>query len=225
MTVNQRPMEDWPEWDSYATNVAEIPADAQRARLRREKRSHRGLSSRAWLSKLSARQVNQEFLDEICELQNLVFLELDVVTAADLTPLRRLTSLKTLKVEGVRKAEDLSPLATMDWLSYLSIVQAKHLCELSLLSGAHHLRMLAIEGGTWTTQKIDSLRPLRGLRSLECLFMSSVTLRDKELSYLADIPKLRVLDCARFAPKLQFDRLRHLLPNIECQWCDSYEIS
>jgi Leucine-rich repeat (LRR) protein len=222
---NHRPLENWPEWDRYAMSVAEIPVDAQRALIYREKKSHRDLSSRNRLLKLKARQVNQEFLNEICELPNLVYLELDVVTATDLTPLKNLVSLESLRIESVRKAEDFTPLAAMNWLGYLSINHAKHLSELSQLSNAHHLRMLGVEGGMWGAQKIEGLQPLCGLQSLECLFMSSVVLRDKDLSCLAEIPNLRVFDCARFASKSQFEELRKLLPELECRWCDSYDVS
>lgn len=221
---NHRPIRNWPEWDAYVTSAQEIPESSQRALLYREKHSHRGIANLRQLRELKARQINQEFLNEICELEKLEFLELDVVTAIDLAPLMQLTSLKTLTISGIRKAEDLSPLSAMHWLDNLWITQAKHLFTLSFLSQANHLQSLGVEGSMWTQQKIESLKPIRGLESLEHLFMASVVLQEKDLSYLAELPKLMSLDCARFAGKAQFDLLRQSLPNLECRWCDSYEL-
>ena len=52
-------------------------------RFRREKNSHRGISCLTELRSLIAYQVNQEFLDEICELPLLELLYVDQLSAAD----------------------------------------------------------------------------------------------------------------------------------------------
>jgi len=217
-------IESWPELKSYALSVNEIPTESQRALLSREVNSHRGISGFHLLRKLKARKVNQEFLNEICELKNLEYLELDVVTAEDLTPLAKLNSLKLLKIEAVRKAKDLTPLCSIHSLQSLFIVNAKHLSDLAIFSNAHHLVTLGVEGAMWTAQKVNSLKPLSGLASLEYLYMTSVALKDENLGYLAEIPNLRVLRCARFAPQKQFESLRVSCPDLECRWCDNYSL-
>jgi len=223
--VNHRPFEQWPELTEYATNVSEINPNSDRALLYREKKSYRGISSLQNLKKLKASQVDQGFLEEICQLPDLEYLELYTVSASDLTPLKNLRSLKTLRLDIVSKAEDFTSLAEMTWLDALMISHAKHLSDLSFLSNADHLRYLGVEGAMWTAQKIESLKPLMGLKKLEYLFMSSIRLQDKKLTYLAAIKNLKVLDCARFAPKASFDDLHSLMPLLECRWCDSYKIT
>ena len=136
----------------------------------------------------------------------------------------RLTQLETLKLEGVRKASEFSPTTNLPSLRKLFITNAKHLSDLKFLSNAHRLESLGVEGDMWTKQKIDSLEPISHLERLEALFMTSVTLVDKTLTYLATMPRLRVLECARFAPREQFSALRELCTNLECSWCDDYEI-
>ena len=54
--------------------------------------------------------------------------------------------------------------------------------------------------------------------------MPSVRLVEKDLSCLAEIPNLKLFDCARFAPKSQFVNLRRLMPDLDCHWCDKYEV-
>jgi len=218
------PYENWSDQHTYAKNVEEIDIDSDRALLYREGKSHRGISSRSNLRRLKAAQVNQDFLEEICSLEKLEYLELEVITAQDLAPLKNLVNIKTLILERSTKADNFSHLVSMSWLNSLVIQQAKYLSNLEFLSSAHHLQYLGIEGSIWTKQKIQSLEPLAGLKSLEQLSLTSVVLVDKDLTYLADIPKLKVLQCARFAPKSRFMELRKAAPKLKCRWCDSYEI-
>jgi hypothetical protein len=216
----------WSEWeDGAAKRAGDIPEGATRAMLLREKASHRGIAARGELRELVAFAVNQDFLDEICELTDLEYLDLNYpVTAGDLSGLKRLRRLRTLRMNGVRKITDFSPVMDLPELKTLMIEHAPHLTDLTLFREAHHLRSLGLEGSMWTTMRIASLKPLAGLRSLEALFLTSVVLKDKGLACLAECPRLRILDCARFAPKPEFDRLRALMPGLDCLWCDKYEI-
>jgi len=162
---------------------------------------------------------------EISKLENLEYLDIETVTAENLLPLRNLRNLQTLKLSGIRKATNFEPLIRLLGLKRLFVENAKHLTSLDFLVGANHLTAIGVEGSMWTKQKIDGLAPLANLQRLEGLFLTSVTLRDKSLSCLSEIPHLRVLECARFSPKSEFSKLRNLLPNLKCRWCDEYEIT
>ena len=212
--------------DAHPTEVESIPLHATHACLHRVKDSHDGISKRRKLQELVAYSVNQDYLDEICELRSLEFLHLGhPVTATDLAGVSQLENLHTLRLQSVRHIEDFSPLLSLPRLHTLMIEHAKHLSDIEFLSGAHHLRVIGVEGSMWTHQRVASLQPLSGLRNLEALFMTSVRLKDKDLTYLAGCPKLRILDCARFAPKRSFDALRAAMPDLACSWCDDYEIN
>lgn len=224
MYDNERDFQSWDEWKVYATRLADIPEGSDRLLFYREKASHRGISSYQHVTKLKARQVNQDFLEEISQLKGLTYLELYSITADDLWPLTRLQSLTTLKLEAVRSARDFSPVLALSSLRRLFITHAKHLKNVEFLADSHQLVSLGIEGSMWTHQTIDSLQPLSNLLNLEALFMVSARLRDKNLSYVATIPNLRIFDCARLAPKESFVELRRLMPQLECCWCDEYEI-
>ncbi|HVF38127.1 MAG TPA: hypothetical protein VNA29_09340, partial [Sphingomicrobium sp.] len=69
-------------------------------------------------------------------------------------------------------------------------------------------------------QKIPSLEPIGGLRSLRALFATSVQLADKSLLPLAQCPALRFIGCARFAPRQSFEELRQARPDLVCGWFD-----
>jgi hypothetical protein len=215
---------EWRDWPSCKLSTHEIEKDSEVVHFYREKNSHKGIGDFSSIKRLCAKQVNQDFLNEIGELTGLECLEMETVTADDLKPLTGLPNLRILKMTGIRKATDFAPLLEIIPLTKLFIENAKYIDSLAFLSKAHNLVAIGIEGGMYTKQKIKSLRPLSGLSKLEALFMSSVQLKDKNLDYLSSVPNLSYLGSARFAPESSFKSLRNLMPNLVCRWCDIYEV-
>lgn len=211
---------NWAEWATFATeDAAEVPPDADRAWLRRVKRSHRGIGERRALKHLIASSVDQPFLDEICALDALERLELESpVTAKDLSGLRSLTGLRHLSIDSPRNVTEFSPLQDLPSLRTLLITNAKHMDDIAWLAGAHHLEVIGIEGSTWTTQRIPTLAPLAGLEGLRAFLAVSTRLGDEDLSPLARCTRLEFLGCARFAPREEFERLHARKPDLVCRW-------
>ena len=211
--------------DSWAPRASDIPLDAVMAGLGRDKSSYRGIAERRGLKTLLTAAVNQDFLDEICELEALEYLWLGwPVTAHDLAGLARLKRLRLLKIDSPRNVTDFGPVAALPALERLFIENAKHMQGLDWLAPlGPRLRTLGIEGSMWTMQKLPGLAPLAGF-AMEALFLTSVQLKDKDLTPLARCPNLEYLSCARFAPKQRFEALKALRPDIECTWFDRYEI-
>ena len=223
MDLNEK-YREWRSWPECKSRVWDITPGIKSLHFYREKKSHQGINRLVTVTELLAKQVDQEFLNEICELQSLDYLEMEVVTAADLSPLLNLPRLRYLKIYGLRKAKDLVPVTKIKTLQKLFIENSKHLTDLSFLNPDQPLEALGIEGSMYTKQKIPTLEPLSQIDSLQAVFLSSVQLTDKNLDYLAKLPNLNYLSCARFAPKSSFDSLRALMPNLVCRWCDEYEI-
>lgn len=210
---------------NFTSNAADIPMDAEYAVVGRDKNSHRGIGQRRGLRLLVAGAANQDFLDEICELSELRHLDLGwPFTANDLSGLRRLKKLEVLKINSPRNVTDFTPILDLPALRYLFIENAKHLTSLDwLVPLKGQLVSLGIEGSIWTMQPVPSLAPLAGF-GFEALFLTSVRLKDKDLTPLAECPNLKLLTCARFAPKTSFEALRALRPDIKCSWFDRYEV-
>ena len=224
--AHYRMLPDWEKVRSHwAGRAVEIPPDATFAGLRREKASHRGIGARKSLTTLFPSAVDQDYLDEIGELEALEYLWLGwPVTAKDLTPLTRLKRLRFLKLDSPRAVTDFAPLTALPALTHLFVENAKHMSGLEWLAPlGSQLTSLGVEGSTWTMQKVPSLAPLAGF-GFEALFMTSVRLADEDLTPLAGCPNLRHLGCARFAPKPRFEQLKALRPDIRCNWFDRYEI-
>ncbi len=217
-------LENWPDLTTFQTRLEDIPISATNALFYRERNSHRGIRKLQGLRKLKANMVNQDFLEEICELGNLNYLSIEGVSAIDLGPLTKLKHLRTLKLSGANKLNEFDALVKIPNLEALYMENTKHLRSINFLADCDHLLHIGVEGSMWTQQKVETLAPLKGLKSLQELFLTNVGLVDKDLSYLAECPKLKLLDCARFAPKRNFQKLRELMPDLSCGWCDQYEI-
>jgi len=211
---------DWQEWSAIATRDArDVPPHAARAWLTRVGSSHRGIRERQALKHLVAVAANQAFLDEICAIARLEQLELEYpVTATTLGGLRALTRLRYHRIDSPRNIADFTPLLELASLRTLLISSARHMAGLDWLAEAHHLEVIGIEGSTWTDQRIPSLAPLRGLQGLQAFFATSARLGDKDLSPLAACPRLEFLQCARMAPRQEFERLHRLKPGLVCYW-------
>jgi hypothetical protein len=223
MSLNEG-FREWTEWPDCVTSVTDISEKSNSVHFYREKNSHKGIFEFKNITRLLAKQVNQKFLNEISELKNLEYLELETVTAETLGKLSELPKLRYLKIQGIRKASDFIKLLDIRSLEKLFIESAKNLRSIDFISSAQQLVVLGIEGGMYTNQKLDSVKPISGLANLEALYLSSVQLLDKNLDYLSSNPKLLYLSSARFAPKSSFDSLKTLMPNINCKWCDNYDV-
>jgi hypothetical protein len=201
------------------TSAAKIPADAVRANLRRENKTHQGVGSKLSLRILVAAAVNQDFLEEISHLERLEYLEMDwPTTAENLTPLTSIPGLKVLKINSPRAITDFTPLLQLPALKVLFIENAKFMTSLDWLEPlAGRLTVLGVEGSMWTRQRIPSLAPLSGFLA-EALFLSSTSIGDRSLKPLQSMPNLRFLGTARNAPRSEFVALQAARPSLVCDW-------
>lgn len=217
-------IQKWSKWPKCVDSADQIKKNKKHISFQRVKDSHRGISNFQKIKYLIAHQVNDDFLEEISYLENLEYLKIEVLTSGSLEKLTGFRKLKTLSIYGIRKAKDFKSLTGIDSLENLFISNINNLNSLDFLSNAHHLKAVGIEGGMYKKQKIDSLKPISGLQKIEALFMATVQLKDKDLTYLATLPNLRILNCARFAPNKRFEELRQCMPKLKCNWCDKYEL-
>ncbi|MFL0800363.1 MAG: hypothetical protein K6L80_07950 [Agarilytica sp.] len=215
---------EWKQWPDSVSELSMLPEGTETVSFYRQKNSHKGIHKLVDIKELSAKQVNQGFLEEIGRLNKLERLHIEVLTAESLEPLTRLDNLRFLRLGSVRNVREFGSILELKSLEKLFIENAKYLNDVEFLRGANNLIAIGVEGGMYKQQKVDSLEPFSKLNTLEALFMSSVQLRDKNLDYLATIPNLKYLGSARFAQKSSFTSLRKLMPELTCRWCDVYEV-
>lgn len=214
---------NWAEWrDKHFIDTAQdIPANASKAWIPRQGLNYRAIGKLQALRHLVCANADQALLEEVGELHDLERLELEwPMVAKDLTPLLGLKRLTFLSIDSPRHIADFEPLLTLPELRTLLITNPKKMANLDWLGNAHHLDVIGIEGGMWSPYKVESLRPLAGLRSLRAFLGVSTKLLDKDLMPLADCPRLEFLSIACVAPRSEFERLKAAKPNLVCQWFD-----
>jgi hypothetical protein len=211
------------EWDLLPPLVGrpdEVEPGATDVRLRRTRSSHRGISKLTNVSRLWAYGVDQDFLDEICAMQALDSLYLERVTANDLSGMSKLVRLNHLSVIDATKVESLEWIPVHDGLESLALENLPRVRELEPLARLPAPRSLAVEGSMWTPMRVSTLQPLSLLTSLEALFLTNLRVADGSLEPLHALPRLQVLQCARFFAREEFRRLEQSRPGLRCQWFD-----
>ena len=209
---------DWRSLPSHTNTLVDVASDAEELRFRREKNSHRGISRLIHLRKLVAICVNQDFLEEISQLPLLEFLYIDQTTAANADCLGRCKKLRQLVIVGGTKFPSLSWLQSLPPLDSLRLENFKQITDLSPISTLTSLRAFGIEGSMWTTQRVNSFRPITVLPRLEALFLANCRPVADGLEPLQRLTQLRFLEIAAFYPDSEFLKLRHALPDLECDW-------
>ena len=209
------------DYDEFSATLG-ISPEAKMGIHRREKNSFRGISTRTSLRALVAQAVNQDFLDEICELSALEDLALEwPTTATSLEGLTRLSGLRRLRIDSPRNITDFTPLTRLPNLVFLDIENAKHLYDLRwLMPLKGRLQTLRLDGSINTTQKLASLDPLDGF-AFEKLSLVNTTVADKDLSPLITCRQLKDLSCAKSVSTFEgFMALADARPDLRCQWFD-----
>ena len=209
------------EWDTlpdWLTSIESHNQNDHSLRLRREKKSHKGVSSLKQLKKLWAFGVDQDYLNEISELENLELLFMDKVTAKDFSGLAKLKNLKFLIIQNAPVIESVDWVNNLKTLIGLAFENCKNLHDIQSLSECTNILSLGIEGGMWAPMKLNSFKPLSNLINLEYLFLTNLKVNDGSLQPLASLKKLKIIQCANFYAKNEFSSLALALPRTRCQW-------
>lgn len=106
--------------------------------------------------------------------------------------------------------ESIDPLATCDNLKSLGLENIKRISDLDPIGDLRGLEELAVEGSTWTTQYVETLRLIG--RLLELRYLSLINLRagDGTLRPLYTLRKLRRFRAAAWWDEAELQELRKL---------------
>jgi hypothetical protein len=168
-----------------------------------------------WLSS----RATQSLFESACAMPSLEGLYIKWGGIKDLTPLLTLGTLKYLHIGGSGRIQDIACLRHMDRLVVLELEGFVRVSSLEPIADLTQLEGLAVEGSIWTTQIVDSLRPLAKLTSLKYLFLANLrskdNSKDNSLKPLAELVSLVHLRTAYWWPEEEFSKLRKSLPCLE----------
>jgi len=114
-----------------------------------------------------------------------------------LAGVERLRKTIRLRVEYANKVEDVSPLFRMPWLQSVWLYDLPRLRRIDGIEALEDLRELRLSGNRGSMEpplRLETFRPIAGLRKLEKLELTNIRLEDRDISFIPDsFPNLRTL--------------------------------
>jgi len=167
-------------------------------------------------------RVNQKMFDAACQVPNLEGLFIKWSGIKNIDSLRIPKGLRHLRLGGSSQVESIDVLGELDSLVTLDLQQLNKISDFSILSKLTNLEGLGLDGGMWTAQKIDTLKPLANLRNLKYLTLINTRLKDKSFDPLLNLTELVCFESSWNYPEAEFEKLKSLpnlkYGNVETSW-------
>jgi len=146
---------------------------------------------------LDLRAMDQKGWETIVSSCNATEVRLYYLKIQSLNGVERLRKTVRLSVEYANKVEDISPLFRMPWLKSLWLYDLPRLRRIDGIEALEDLRELRLSGNRGSMDpplRLETVRPIAGLRKLEKLELTNIRLEDRDISFIASsFPNLRSL--------------------------------
>ena len=148
----------------------------------------------------------QNLLDSVCTATNLKRLEFGNLRATDISGLANLKKLEYLSIVSLSSAESLGPLTGLRNMISLGLGISTKITSLEDFSvnSLRNLRALHLGESSERVVTVDSLTPLGALKSLEYVAIGRIRTKDRSLAGFLELPFLKALEIdknARFSSK------------------------
>jgi hypothetical protein len=154
--------------------------------------------------------VPQKLFDAVCRMPALESLHVKWGGVDDLTPMTALASLRHVHLGSLTKVVDMRPVASMSQLVSLELENFKRVTQYDDLSALSSLEMLAIQGGVWAAQRMESLEPIGLMRGLRSFSMINTSLQSRSLDPLLSLRNLEHFNAAWHLSDAELAKLRTL---------------
>ncbi len=156
----------------------------------------------------------QRLFDAACQVPELEGLWLKWSGVKSLEALTLSRSLRALHMGSSTGVRSIDVLSQMSGLRWLGLENLKLITSLDPLRNLKELVGLAVEGSMWSTQHVDSLRPIGDLVELRFLSLVNLRSRDKTLEPLFRLNKLEALQAATWWNEAELEELRRRNPGL-----------
>jgi len=163
-----------------------------------------------WLSS----RVPQELFDAACRVPNLLGLWVKWSSVAHLDALPGAKALRYFHLGSSTKLRSIAPLGKLTDLKSLDLENMKRVDDLSPLSALIELEGLSIEGSMWSTQRVRTLSPIGSLARLRYLSLANLRADDRTLRPLFPLAKLEVIRLAQWWDPDEVQELRRRNPKL-----------
>ena len=119
-------------------------------------------------------RVSQSLFEATCSMPNIEGLYIKWSGIKDLESLKKFEKLKYIHIGSSAQVESIDMLSDLSNLIVLEIENFKRISKLEPISNLIGLEGLGVTGSLWTTQKVESLVPLKSLNNLRYLFIDNL---------------------------------------------------
>ncbi len=151
----------------------------------------------------------------VAELHSVEHLNYSIAKIQTLEPLKHLRCIRSFNLERATSLRDPHVIGEWTELECLALQNIKALHEIEWIAKLPKIRHLRINGSMWTTQKLQSLKPLASLPTLEWVELRNCKVEDKESIFvLAELPNLKTFISAEYWPRGHLTRLSEMRPDM-----------
>lgn len=174
------------------------------------------------LEELTLHNPSKEQVQAICKLTNIKRLRITFFRATDIDFISNLNNLEELILEYVSGFTDLTPLSKLTKLKSLHFENLRKVSNFDGLKGIDSLRYLHIDGTLDWNQPIENFEFLKGLPSLEVFSLGFIINKTEfpALLPILHLKRLKKIKVGRATLKTnEYAFLKVALPNVEgCEW-------
>ena len=146
-------------------------------------------------------KVPQIIFESACLMPNLAGLYIKWSGITDISSLIKLRNIRYFHLGSSTRLESIDILKNMENLIYLGLENIKKISNIEPLLNLKNLIALYLEGSMWTTQVVETLKPLSNLHKLRHLRMANLKTHDKTIEFLGEMKNLKYLNGPAFFSK------------------------
>jgi len=160
-------------------------------------------------------KLNQDMFETICGLPNIKGLNIKWSGLKSVDSIVGLDKLEHLNIGSSSSIENITVLPKLLNISTLSIENFKSVTDFRPLSDMPNLIGLGLNGGMYSTLKIDSLDPVGHLTKLKYLQLISTRVKDNSIKPLLNLKELECLRLTNSWNENDLELLRTNLPKLK----------
>lgn len=154
--------------------------------------------------------VTQELFDTICQMKNLIGLNIERNTVINIDKISKLHKLKYLRLANFTKIENINSFGQLLDLEVLSLENFKRISDFKILGNLKLLEGLSIDGSMFEVQKIDNISFISNLKELKYLMLLNTIMSDINFDSILNLNKLETFYSSLNYPDSEFEKLKVL---------------
>ena len=169
-----------------------------------------------WISS----NVNQEIFESVCQMKNLVGLNIETTTVKNVDKIANINKLSFLRLANFTKIESVKTLGSLNNLKVLELENFEKISDFEVIGKLKNLQGLSICGSMYKAQKIENIKFVSSLNNLKYLMLINSKMTDKNLDAILNLKNLETFNSSNNYPTIEFEKLKALThlknSNIEC---------